>query len=569
MKGEGLKPSDCTEVKSFADNLRSMLLRHTLQRTLQLVVAGICLVAAVVLSWGVRRSHQVNASVRKQSAEILAEYQGLLERVAAVEEREINRISSTWQHIILDDYYETVFQQGLAADLYLLDSEGRPYISSEGYISEEEQSAFSRQWKLSPAAYDSSAPQISILKGEKRSLIMAKPIYDGEHISGFAVLHIKEKEFSRLCSEEAIRIVLTDPDGWALSPDSNKLLNAIHQLREELLEKKGFCIARDGIYYVVSSDLMHGDLRLYAIWNLTHAAFLMGIIVFFILLILILILIFSRISSKQLAAAFSEDILVLQDALHAACDGDLSRTVNIHSSAELQSIGESYNSMLSSLKKQMADNEALAQVVADEQVKQLGKQFTAHFLFNTLDNIHYMCRSSPELAESMIISLSDLLRYNTHSPNEKVSLAEDMHYIKTYLDIIRIRFQEAFTYEIQMDGALEDYMILKLLLQPLLENALKYGRENRDVLKLLIRVRKEGDQICLECRDNGEGINPPLLKRIQDNLSKPENFSSHLGLYNLHRRIQLTYGKNYGLSLKNENGLVASIRIPTETEPEL
>lgn len=274
----------------------------------------------------------------------------------------------------------------------------------------------------------------------------------------------------------------------------------------------------------------------------------------------------SKKNSRLLAAEFTRDIAHVQTAFNEAEQGNLDYKLAIDSSLEMQAIGKGYQAMMQSLKRQMQENAELERIVADEQIKQLGSQFTNHFLFNTLDNIYYMCRLSPDLAEKMVMNLAKLLRYNTHSPNEKVTIGEDLQYIRLYLEIVKIRFRDSFKYEIAMDESVEDYVLPKLLIQPIIENALKYGRQSQAVTILEIKVKQVGPNIEIACHDNGPGMSETVLKRLKNNLQKEENLTTHLGLYNVARRIALTYGEKYGLDLKNTAGLTVTVTIPAEKE---
>lgn len=563
------KEKGADSVQPFHINLKRMLLRHTMQRILQVEIICIFLVTVFLLVWGIRKTHQVNASVRAELNETLGAYGQLLDSVAGIEQTAMTRVSSTWQYEILERYYRTLFFTGIPADLYLFDADGRPYISNLGYLSEKGRNTITLQRRtLLRSTEQPERLQLSVSRGAERALLLGRGICGSEQ-GNYVLLKIEEKALGSLFSGLPIRSVLAQEDDWALSPEPTHFLDAIHRLRGDLRGRTGITLSRDGLYYVVSGALSYDMLRLYSFWDMTPVFLLLTVVFMTTLIVSGSMLRLSRLSVEKVAAEFTEDIRTLQEAFTEAYRGNLNHVIDIRSSSEMMDIGHGYNGMLESLRRQMQDNEELAKIVADEQVKQLGSQFTAHFLFNTLDNIYYMCSSSPEMAERMVLALADLLRYNTHSPNGKVTLSEDLHYIGIYLDIIKIRFQEAFTYQIHVEEGLGEFLIPKLLMQPVLENALKYGRISRDVTVLSLCVRREGEKILLECRDNGLGIEPALLLRIQENLKKPENRTSHLGLYNVHRRVQLAYGEEFGLKLINDDGLLVTVTIPVETELQL
>ena len=168
----------------------------------------------------------------------------------------------------------------------------------------------------------------------------------------------------------------------------------------------------------------------------------------------------------------------------------------------------------------------------------------------------------------MVLNLAKLLRYNTHSPNEKVTLAEDGQYIRLYLEIIKVRFHDAFDYAVTIDKEVEDCLLPKLLLQPIIENAIKYGRQTQTALQLQLSAQLQEGKVVLICRDNGPGISEDKLGLLQKDLAAAENYSRHLGLYNVARRVALTYGKGYGIQLHNKNGLEVKVTIKAEYEAQ-
>ena len=189
------------------------------------------------------------------------------------------------------------------------------------------------------------------------------------------------------------------------------------------------------------------------------------------------------------------------------------------------------NKMIDSMRKQVEENKELALHAAFAQVKQLESQFNPHFLFNTLDNIRFMIHIDANSADKMITSLSKLLRYSIHDSGEEISVKEDMENIQSYFNILQIRYNKRFAYEVNIEESILDCMIL-----------------------------------IFSCEDDGAGITPQQLKDIRRRLQQKENKEGHLGLYNIHRRIQLMYGEEYGIFLESEigQGVVVVLVLPVK-----
>lgn len=563
------KDEDHSRPDTFYKQLQGRLLQHILQRILQIEAAMLLVIVGIVSVYIIRYSNQLNYKVAGEMNSTLQNYQELLEFAAELNSGNLSRVSSTFQHDVMEKYSSLQRCLKVRGDLYFLDAAGKPYISNMGYVREEEQEELMRQWHfMSQASHRSNTLVSGISRSYPHSLWLAYYTKDNfNHVKTDVLLRIKAEYLSRLFETQPVQALLVQQDDWALAPNSTKVLDAINQLPVEL-STRGLKFWRGRFYYVCYIPLTAFGLRVYTMWEVTtFIRFLLVIAVTSALLLLLLYYLSLR-NSRCLAQEFAADIVTLKEALAQAEKGNLEHTLAIDSSLEMQAIGHAYNQLLLGFKRQLQENAQLERIVANEQIKQLGSQFTNHFLFNTLDNIYYMCRISPDLAEMMVLNLAKLLRYNTHSPNEKVTLAEDGQYIRLYLEIIKVRFHDAFDYAVTIDKEVEDCLLPKLLLQPIIENAIKYGRQTQTALQLQLSAQLQDGKVVLICRDNGPGISEDKLGLLQKDLVAAENYSRHLGLYNVARRVALTYGKGYGIQLHNKNGLEVKVTIKAEYEAQ-
>lgn len=560
-----MRGKDRKEILSLRSQLTKRLSEHMFLRLVEIV--GLLLIIAVttIFGWGMWKSATLHKQAQHDLQAMLDNYSDLLQFAAQFNRGNLTNLSAAFQHDILERYSPIASKHDIKADLLFLDGEGRLYLSNSINKSEEENNLIAQQWALiKPTKIVPNQVMAMISRGQEPALWLVyackeAPIYK-------TLLRIRSANLTKSLAAEPMYNLLVHKDNWSLAPNGNHILDAIQQLPETMRYGNGFYAANKQLYYVLHSSLYIGDLYLYTVWNISLIVSMLIVISLTSGLLFILIYTMSRRNSGLLADEFTKDIELVQQAFNAAETGNLDYNLAIDSSLEMQAIGKGYQSMMTSLKRQMAENAELERIVTDEQIKQLGSQFTNHFLFNTLDNIYYMCRLAPDLAEQMVLNLAKLLRYNTHSPQEKVTLGEDIQYIRIYLDIVKIRFQESFAYEIEMADTLNDYVIPKLLIQPIVENALKYGRKSQALALLKIVVSKIADKIIITCHDNGSGMSEEMLAKIQNDLLQAENLTGHLGLYNVAKRIRLTYGSNYGLSLKNDNGLLVTVSIPALKE---
>ena len=186
----------------------------------------------------------------------------------------------------------------------------------------------------------------------------------------------------------------------------------------------------------------------------------------------------------------------------------------------------------------------------------LRNQMQPHFLLNTLNLISALIHTQPDKADRMIADLGDLLRLTLEdSRRQEVPLRREIQYLEHYLDIARTRFGSALEVDRQIDPSLDDVMVPSLVLQPLVENSLRYGLAERNgKSRITITVSRQDDRVRLEVGDNGRGL--PL--------GTPGPMRMGLGLGNTRRRLEQLYGDEQRLEIRNrpEGGALAVLEIP-------
>ncbi len=205
-----------------------------------------------------------------------------------------------------------------------------------------------------------------------------------------------------------------------------------------------------------------------------------------------------------------------------------------------------------------------------------------HFLYNTLNTISAMaCLEGADSTTEMIAALSAMFRYSSEVTRHNVALKDELSNITDYLYIQSIRYQNAFTYSVEIEEELYGYKVPKLILQPLIENAFKHGFKNQ-VAKdgagrmIWIWAGRDKDDLVVSITDNGEGIPAERLAMIQERMAEPvvqitalAANNSSIGLLNVHQRILLQYGLEYGLQITSEGegkGVCVTVRVPCSNE---
>ncbi len=241
-------------------------------------------------------------------------------------------------------------------------------------------------------------------------------------------------------------------------------------------------------------------------------------------------------------------------------------------------IRDEYSFITNKIVKTFIENSYLKLQVSEKVFRQktlellaLQAQINPHFLYNTLETIYwkvFQFTGYPNQANLMLENLSDILKYSLHQPREKVKIAEEISYTKNYLEIQKIRYKDKFDVYWQYPKSLMERQIIKLVLQPLVENAIYYGikeKEGKCGIKLKFRVAE--NMVKISIIDNGIGVNKKELEEIQNILKKDDTINSRkVGLCNTNKRLILMYGNKARIHIRSKLGMgtVVFFSIPIE-----
>ena len=234
---------------------------------------------------------------------------------------------------------------------------------------------------------------------------------------------------------------------------------------------------------------------------------------------------------------------------------------------EIVQLEDTYNEMM----KRIRD---LAEKIVQEQenqrkseLKALQNQINPHFLYNTLDSIIYMIdKGENQKAEEMIVALSKFFRISISKGRTIIPLKDEIEHVRNYLLIQKIRFGEHFSYYINVDQDLYQYSCLKLILQPLVENAIEHGlNDDENDGRIDINVYQAEKNIIFEVKDNGYGISEERLKTIYQSF-KDDSIHEGVGLKNVYQRVKIYYGDSADLIINSiiDEGTIIRIIIPKE-----
>lgn len=255
---------------------------------------------------------------------------------------------------------------------------------------------------------------------------------------------------------------------------------------------------------------------------------------------IVLILIVKKIY-KHHGKPISEMLRCMRDVRH----GNLTSRVEYSGDDEIGLLGEEFNKMIEKLDEQVNHIMQMEIQVKDAQLMAYENQTNPHFLYNTLDLVRMMSiNKENDKIENVVVSLSRILRYNL-SQETTVAFADEVRCAESYFDIWYMRIGDKFEYEFDIDDSLMNCRIVKFIIQPLIENAIKHGIEPMERKDGFITViaQKHDNRIIINVTDNGVGITKEKLKEIKENIKNQGCSNNHIGLQNLYKRLILFYGE--------------------------
>jgi two-component system sensor histidine kinase YesM len=252
-------------------------------------------------------------------------------------------------------------------------------------------------------------------------------------------------------------------------------------------------------------------------------------------------------------------------------NGDLTARISDIKDDELGQISKSFNDMLEELNLYI-DRVYKAEIKQKHtEIAALEAKINPHFLYNTLEVIRMraISQGAGDVGE-MIYSLSVLFKGYVHT-KPKHTLQDELEACRLYLELFRIRYRDRISYKLECDEELEGKVVMKMSLQPIIENYILHGMQTqRTDNEIGITVDKEGKMLRVTVTDNGNGISPERLEQLQAVLSHSDENTKSFGLRSIHERLKLLYGEPYGLELYSELGVGTKVivRFPDLGEEE-
>ena len=268
----------------------------------------------------------------------------------------------------------------------------------------------------------------------------------------------------------------------------------------------------------------------------------------------VFVAIFAVFTQRSVTASINDPIKRLDDLSKRIAEGDFTVRVKLPQVSELDGLTDNLNIMAVKIQELIAENVREQQNLQKSEMKALQAQITPHFLYNTFDTIVWLAE---EKKNDQVIDItrafSSFFRISLNKGKDYLTVSEEFEHVKSYLTIQKIRYRDILDYEIEYEPEMASCQILKLVLQPLVENALYHGIKNKRGRGFLsVKGWRENNRLCFSVQDNGIGMTEEKLANINQQINgsaDPEDLNNVYGLYNVNKRLKLYYDASTKLEI--------------------
>jgi two-component system sensor histidine kinase YesM len=462
------------------------------------------------------------------------------------------------------------------------DESGHLFGSTAGELKASPQQVAESEWFQKAIAWGGtvtyfSPPHVQSLFGGQYAYVitMARAVHylrDGELIPGVVMMDIDYTSFASLTENITLGpsgyIYILDRQGELVAhPRLQLIYNGLAQ--EDLTAVNQFLVGqgRDSLNgqdrVLISATLSQTRWRMVGVAYIDEIVEMRTAFLRIITIVLFCAAMLSFAAASVMAYWVTRPMRQVEHSMRRVESGDLNMALAETGFREVRAVTAAFNHMIARIRALMD------QIVQEQETKRLYElnalqaQINPHFLYNTLDSIIWMEeRGRSQEAITMVSSLAKLFRISISKGRSVITAREELEHVRNYLIIQKMRFKDKFTYEIEAQEEALSERTVKLIVQPLVENAINHAIDESQPEALHIRISAliAEEDLLFVVADNGIGIPGEVLKNI---LTTPKGRSG-IGIKNVHERIQLTYGGKYGLQIESEEdeGTTVTIRLP-------
>lgn len=489
---------------------------------------------------------------------------------------------------ILDESFSTVFS---VENVFVCSYNGRIYTADKNKLSLEINYDFTRTGWFEEMKNSNQNTKIMsgydvnsyLSMGETQKLFsVVKMIYDrtqtkeigciiidmNSNILGNVLQKINSNSYQQALIIDNDKKIIYHPDSYYIGTQYRE-----RKVSEMLTKKNGSIESEDGEGYLVFST---SDITGWSVLSIIENRYIMeGVnrLRLFLVIITGFCLVLSIMIARTISKTISGPILRLKEQMHQVEEGDFDISAEAAAKDEIGHLTLAFNEMVRRTKK-LIENVYQSEIYQKEaELNALQAQINPHFLYNTLQIIDMMAEEDGvEEISDACQALSRIFRYSINKGKEFVQVKEEIIHIKNYMLIQKLRFGEKLLVSYDIEKGCEELYIVKLLIQPLVENAVVHGIENvLGKCEVLIRVFRSGGYLLAEVEDNGNGIEEGKLKELNERLRQSSEQrivhkegsagGTSIGLENTNARIKLYFGEEYGIMIESKEGTGTKVRL--------
>lgn len=361
-------------------------------------------------------------------------------------------------------------------------------------------------------------------------------------------------------------VYILDSDGEIVYAPVNPV---VYRINEKWFSDKNNEIMIKSIknkeYELMNMESSYTKWKTVGVFPLDESLKVITYIKYYSLIISVLTLILAGILAVFFTKSIVNPITKLRSLMKKTEEGNFDIQFNSKYDDEIGQLGNSFNHMIKEIKNLINLVQIEERNKRKAEINILQAQIKPHFLYNTLDTIQWMAQehNAKDIVE-MVGNLTNLLRIGLNNGDEIIKLRYEIKHVESYLMIQKVRYEDKINYEIKIDDDILEYNVIKLILQPLVENAIYHGlKEKRGKGKIIIKGAIENNKIHLKVIDNGIGIKKDKLKEINTLLRENDSCKRKIGYgsFNVNERIRLNYGEEYGIAYSSIYGKWTTVDI--------
>jgi two-component system, sensor histidine kinase YesM len=418
----------------------------------------------------------------------------------------------------------------------------------------------------------------------ENSLVLVRPVLAGGKSIGLCVIEFQADFMKRVFEiqplkgnvigvvDEQGRVIYHSASGWSSKPDFAANVEAIY--RDGRTETGGILKAVDDETYLtvrLVSDLTGwttiGMVPTKELLREVHQ--IRNEMILITVLVLLAVHVISMVLSKQI----TKNLKRLHNTMKRVRDGQLQARPRIDVEDEVGQLSSMFSSMMTHVQELMKETEERGRQKREAEYRALQSQISPHFLYNTLNTMNYLSKIQqvPNIGE-ISEALVELMRFAVDQERDLISIREELEMLERYLSIQKYRFLDRVTVNIDAEENMLDCLIPKLVLQPIVENALHHGFGASPELEGRITIKcycMENSDVVIDVTDNGVGMSEKRIAAILQHESKPnEHQGTGIGIRNVQERIRLAFGSEYGISMVSVPGMLTTVelRLPQRME---